>query len=311
MKADAIKPIFLVSLPRSGSTLVQRVLAAHPAIATASEPWVLLPLYSALDKSMARSRYGHIWLSQATADLCRVLPNGIEDYHAAVNVFASELYRKIAAGNAEAMYFLDKTPRYHLIIQYILEAFPDGKFILLWRNPLATLASRIKSYGNVWRMQNYQVDLYDGLRNLVEVYNENAERFEVVRYEDVLTDPDRSFGAIFEYLGLEYDPDVTRRFADVMLSGDMGDKSGLKDYKTLAREPLEKWVNVLASPVRKAWCKRYISWLGRGRLEIMGYDQDELIHQLNSVPNRWRDVPEDIGRLVYGTVKYRLTKGML
>lgn len=36
-------PLFLLSLPRSGSTLAQRFLAAHDAIARASEPWILLP----------------------------------------------------------------------------------------------------------------------------------------------------------------------------------------------------------------------------------------------------------------------------
>jgi hypothetical protein len=36
-------PIFLLLLPCSGSTLAQRILAAHEGIATTSEPWILLP----------------------------------------------------------------------------------------------------------------------------------------------------------------------------------------------------------------------------------------------------------------------------
>jgi len=38
-----ITPIFIFSLPRSGSTLMERILATHPAVGTASEPWILLP----------------------------------------------------------------------------------------------------------------------------------------------------------------------------------------------------------------------------------------------------------------------------
>lgn len=39
--------IFLISLPRSGSTLTQKILGAHSAIYTRSEPWIMLnPLYS-------------------------------------------------------------------------------------------------------------------------------------------------------------------------------------------------------------------------------------------------------------------------
>ena len=44
----SIRPIFIFSAPRSGSTLLQRVLAAHTQVATASEPWILLPLLSPL-----------------------------------------------------------------------------------------------------------------------------------------------------------------------------------------------------------------------------------------------------------------------
>ena len=38
------RPLFILSLPRSGSTLLQRVLANHPDVATTPEPWVLLPM---------------------------------------------------------------------------------------------------------------------------------------------------------------------------------------------------------------------------------------------------------------------------
>ena len=47
-----------------------------------------------------------------------------------------------AAGDGER-YFLDKTPRYHLVVDEIMELFPDAKFIFLWRHPLAMAASVI------------------------------------------------------------------------------------------------------------------------------------------------------------------------
>ena len=40
----AVKPVFLFSLPRSGSTMLQRALGRHPNIATLSESWFLLGL---------------------------------------------------------------------------------------------------------------------------------------------------------------------------------------------------------------------------------------------------------------------------
>ncbi len=52
----SLKPLFLFTLPRSGSTLCQRVLAAHPQIATTTEPHLLLPFFYAFKE---RELYGH------------------------------------------------------------------------------------------------------------------------------------------------------------------------------------------------------------------------------------------------------------
>ncbi|MEZ4607679.1 MAG: sulfotransferase [Deinococcales bacterium] len=62
-------PLFLFSLPRSGSTLLQRILAAHPDIATLSEPWFILPLiYMTRDEGIY-SEYDHSHLTRALTDL--------------------------------------------------------------------------------------------------------------------------------------------------------------------------------------------------------------------------------------------------
>ncbi|MFV1990599.1 MAG: sulfotransferase, partial [Acidimicrobiales bacterium] len=48
-----IRPAFLLSLPRSGSTLLQRLLGAHSMVATVAEPWLLIPpLYALRDEGV-------------------------------------------------------------------------------------------------------------------------------------------------------------------------------------------------------------------------------------------------------------------
>ena len=216
-----VTPIFLLSLPRSGSTLAQRVLATHPQIATASEPWVLLPLYAALEPGLCQARYSQDTLIQAVADLCKALPDGVNGYHAAVRAFASTLYGALAEPQG-ARFFLDKTPRYHLIAHHLLEAFPEAKFILLWRNPLATLGSRIHSFGGVWRLQNYQVDLFDGLANLVRVREKYPDRIHAIRFEDMVSQPEMVFKGVFGHLGLDFDPGCIRSFSGVIAEGAAG-----------------------------------------------------------------------------------------
>ena len=127
------RPIFLFSLPRSGSTLLQRLLAGHPDIMTVSEPWLLLPFCYAVKPEGLFSEYNHGWAAKALNEFILGLPNQELDYYKVLNRFALALYG--GANKNNALYFLDKTPRYYLIIPQIVEIFPEAKFIFLFRNP--------------------------------------------------------------------------------------------------------------------------------------------------------------------------------
>ena len=53
-----VKPVFLISLPRSGSTLLQKMLMAHPEIDSCAEPWIMLPLIYSTKRVGIESEYG-------------------------------------------------------------------------------------------------------------------------------------------------------------------------------------------------------------------------------------------------------------
>src|SRR5947209_3362708 len=101
-------PIFLMSLPRSGSTLVQRMLGTHPDIATASEPWVLIPTLYGTRTEGVLTAYDQMVAATAIRDFIAELPAGRADYYRACRKFGLELYGAAARGRP---WFLDKTPR--------------------------------------------------------------------------------------------------------------------------------------------------------------------------------------------------------
>jgi len=137
-----VSPVFLLSLPRSGSTLLQRILMAHPQIASTGEPWLLLPPVFAQRKKGTLTSYGHHSLYQSLNSFISTLPRMHDDYWAARRLFARELYSKQCA--SEEIYFLDKTPRYYLILEELRKMFPDGKYIYLFREPLSIVASMLR-----------------------------------------------------------------------------------------------------------------------------------------------------------------------
>ena len=285
------------------------MLATHDGIATTSEPWILLPFLFSIKEQGASAVYSHELMVQAVEDFCRELPDGIDDYFEELRTFALRLYAKASKG--EARYFLDKTPRYHLVVDDVIRLFPDGKFIFLWRNPLAVISSIIETWGlGKWNLYFYKVDLFDGLENLISAYDAHTSQVCAVKYEELLSNPEAEWRRVFAYLELPFDPELLSRFKDVQLSGRMGDPTGVQQYQVLSKEPLEKWKSVLTNPIRKAWCRRYLRWLGSERLATMGYDFQELLSALDSISLSMKFVGADIGSMALVDIR-RIAKGLV
>ncbi|RLL50647.1 sulfotransferase [Mariprofundus sp. EBB-1] len=297
-----MEPLFIFSLPRSGSTLLQRVLGVTPEVSTVSEPWVLLPLYYSLKKDGVYAEYGHDCLVDAIEDVCQVLPNKAQDYHEAVAEFALSLYRKLSDPNAK--YFLDKTPRYHLIVEEIIATFPNAKIIFLWRNPLAIVSSVINTWGKKgqWNLHASKIDLFDGLENLTRSYVKHENRSYAVRYEDLVCGSRDSWESLFHYLGVPYKEEYIEKFTALKLQGRLGDPTGVKNYSTLSNETTEQWKKEMTNPIRKLWCRRYLDFIGRDRLLVMGFDIDHLKEELQSVRSDMKYMFSDCVGLVYGMI---------
>ncbi len=294
-----ITPIFLFSLPRSGSTLTQRILATHAEIETVSEPWILLPFLYTRRRDGVYTEYGHRVAYEAIEDFCEGLPGGDEQYLAEIKEFTLRLYERRSHENAR--YFLDKTPRYHLVSAEIMRLFSDARFIFLWRNPLAIVASIIETWGKGrWNLFEFEIDMFEGLDRLVATYRESPDRAYSIRYEDLTAGGAAAWEKLFGQLGLRFDEAQMARFDEVSLPGRMGDQTGRKAYDALSQEPLDKWKKVLASPLRKWWCRRYLRWIGEDRLRVMGYESAALLRELDSIPARPGTVISDVVWMLLG-----------
>lgn len=284
MSKISVTPIFIFSLPRAGSTLLQRMLMGHPAIASTSEPWVLLPMTYMLPNEDGEiiGPYDHRLAQQAVSDLVKRLPENEEDYWNAVRGFVTSIYTGLADDGKQ--YFLDKTPRYYLIITQIRKIFPDAKFIFLFRNPLAVLASIVETWGSGRFGQFYQnhVDLFRGPGLLVEGKNSLGDMAVTVNYENLVSEPDRELGRILGYLGLSHEDMTGDLPGSEKLHGRLGDQTGIRKYAEVTAQSAERWVNTFQSRVRRWYARRYLRTLGSGTLAAMGYESDEIMAVLNN-----------------------------
>ena len=257
----------------------------------------MLPFLAPLRHDLAAADERHRLIATAVEDFCKELPAGEDDYRSAVHDAAIQLYEK-AAGR-DTGYFVDKTPLYHLVVDEILATFPEGRFVFLWRNPLSVASSSIELFdGGKWEVNRYSMALFQSFADLVPAYERHRKRVHAVRFEDLVGGDDGAWRGLFEYIGLDYDPSLLERFSQVQLSGRMGDPLGTKRYTELSSEPVEKWKRSITTPVRKAWCSRYLKWLGEERLATMGYSLDSLLRELEAVETTSDNLVDDLKPLV-------------
>lgn len=114
-------------------------------------------------------------------------------------------------------------------VEDVLEVFPDARFVFLARNPLDIGASFVRR-GNRRKLVRMAVGWNRGVR-LADGYRDSMEgRFLVLRYEDLVSDPEEHLPPLFEDLGLPYRDDVTD-IPYVNRSGDVGPGQGLDDSR--------------------------------------------------------------------------------
>jgi hypothetical protein len=281
MKARTV-PIFLLSQPRGGSTLLQRLLSTHPDVATAPEPWILLPLLTMQDPEIASARYQWSVSSSAVRDFVKRTPQGQEILNGSIRSLALNLYESAALGGR---YFIDKTPRYALVINELIETFPDARYLILWRNPLAVAASMVETWGRgYWCLFRHESDLVEIPSRLVaaSALMKPENRFEL-SYEALVAEPEKQLRAIYEWLDLDFH----RPHMDSVRQGPesvdvVGDRWGSTQYSEVSQEPIEKWLKTfLGSPLRRAWARRYLKRLGDDVLGSMGYSRAELSSALD------------------------------
>ena len=275
-----LRPLFVLSLPRSGSTLVQRVLSAHDGIATTPEPWLALPQFYALRPLAADAEYDHRMMAGAVAQFAASLDGGLSTYLEHVRQFLLGLYE--AASPEGTRWFVDKTPRYHLVAEELARSFPDARFVLLWRSPLAVLASMTRTWDSGhWLPWRHGIDLFTGVEELVRASDLLGDRAVRVRYEDLVSSA-TAWEPVFEPLGVTPNPDVFDRIGQVRLESRFGDPAQGR-YAQVSDASLDRWRATLGSPVRTAWARRYLDWLGAERATTMGYDLAQLRHDLAGV----------------------------
>lgn len=273
---------FIGCQPRSGSTLLQRMLGTHPAIYTTSEPWLMLPPAYMLRETGVEAEYDANLARRAIREFWDDLPNGRADYIEGLRHMYGFLYQR-ALADTEGQIFLDKTPRYYLILSELREIFPEARFILLIRNPLAVLSSILRTWvGDRWlKLSNFRLDLLEAPKLILNAQRDLEESAVIVHYEDVVQQPKAELSTLCDHLGVEFDPAIIEYGRESIDPWKYGDPESVYEHQQPKKSSLEKWVQPENAQQWKLLYD-YIRELGENTMNGLGYDYGRCIRTLEN-----------------------------
>jgi hypothetical protein len=267
--------LYLVSSPRSGSTLLQNILSNNEKVNTTNEPWVLFHFLNFYNPELVNAEYSYNLAHVATQQF---LDNsgGNEAFKSSIKRSLSEIYGVLdKEGNAS--YILDKTPRYYEILPSINAFLPDAKIIILKRNPLEVLNSIIET----WKVKNL-TQLYPYRRDLLYapflmqdfiIAKNGAENVYTLHYEELIQRPELEVPRLFKWLGLEYVESYLDYSGNKKGNGKFGDKSALfAEGKPIQKK--ERWQEKMHTQRWKDFFIGYADYLGLEFLNEYGYPLD-------------------------------------
>ncbi len=284
--------IFVISAPRSGSTLLQHIIGSHSEVHTLPEPWLLLPLLYGLRRHGSSSEYNAHYAAVAIEDFLKRIEGGEQRYFEGVRAMANHLYGHALLGSGKR-FFLDKTPRYYFAIGEIRRVFPRAKIVLLVRNPLSIFASIVATNfrGNAWRfLEPGRVeDVLHAPVCLARAIADEGTQAAVVRYERLVQDPAAVVHAMCDDIGLRFEPEMIdyggkTRFRDTTF---VDEKSIYKHARPVG-DYADSWKDTLAHPQLNHLAQGYLKALGPTTVHALGYDYDSLQSQLDACRDRSR-----------------------
>jgi tetratricopeptide (TPR) repeat protein len=203
VRNDVAQPIFVLGFPRSGTTLMEQTLSAHPRIVAGDE----LPLINDLTGLMPRMLNSPLGYPEALAELWmgdqREGLDNLRDYYL-------QKVGQMHILTPEAAWFTDKMPLNETHLGLIALLFPEAPLIHVIRHPLDIMVSAVSNHFTHGFFCASALETaalhYVRVMDLVQKYrSEMALRYLPVRYEDMVTDQEATVRSVLDFIGEKFD----------------------------------------------------------------------------------------------------------
>jgi hypothetical protein len=266
--------IFLISPPRSGSTLLQRMIGSHTQVLTHPEPHLITPLaYLGYYDTVDKAPFDHINSAEAIRLFVRSLPRGEEDYLDALRAYADVMYGRILEPSGKR-FFMDKTPAYALVLPFLTKLYPRSKYVVLTRHPVAIFSSYANSFfdGDWERAHEFNPLLERYVPAIARMLRERPVPLVHVQYETLVAEPEAQLERVFAYLGLPHEPEAVNYGERFQSTKGPGDPITVNQHARPVTDSMHKWAAELAAdPRKRELAERMIAAIDDEALEAWGW----------------------------------------
>lgn len=202
------QPVFLIGMPRSGSTLIEQILCSHPQVAGGGEvPWMFDAGYESERRARGKAEFPYSLDRLTTSDL---------------DALAEGYLAKVASVVPRAVRFTDKMLSNYLNLGLITLLFPQAKIIHCLREPLDTCLScymiDFETGHEFTRRLDWLGHFYSQYRRLMSNWSAVLDQpILEVRYETLVADPRAQSKRICDFVGLEWDERCLRFYENKRL----------------------------------------------------------------------------------------------
>jgi tetratricopeptide (TPR) repeat protein len=203
VRRDVAQPLFVLGFPRSGTTLLEQTLSAHPRIAAGDE----LPIVHEITQLMPRMLDSPLSYPEALAELW--MGDHREDLD---NLRDHYLRRVVQLGiiRPGAAWFTDKMPLNETDLGLISMLFPRSPLVHVIRHPLDVVLSVYSNLLTHGHFCAYALESaarhYVLTMDLVEHYRRELDlNYLAVRYEEMVDDQEASIRRVLAFAGEEFD----------------------------------------------------------------------------------------------------------
>ncbi|MFT4938919.1 MAG: tetratricopeptide (TPR) repeat protein [Paraglaciecola sp.] len=192
------KPIFVIGMPRSGTTLVERIISSHSDVTSCGE----LQDFGVAVKELTATP------SQKVLDIETLQAAEGLDFKA----LGQRYIERTQAVSGNARHFVDKLPFNFFYVSLIRRALPNAKIICLLRNPMDTCVGNFRQlfsinspyFSYAYNLMNIGY-FYQEFYRLAHYWKDiNEDNFKLLNYEQLVAEPENEIRALTDFCGLDW-----------------------------------------------------------------------------------------------------------